>query len=542
VVRRLDAVETLGSVTVIATDKTGTLTENRMEVRHLDSPNELACLRAMVLVNDAEPGSDHGDPTEVALLRFAERTASDILSLRQVPRISMRPFDPGWKYMRVTVSEEGTPRSYLKGAPEVLLERAAMDDAERQSWVEKTRAYASEGHRVLGFAMVDGESEDSLIWLGIAMLWDPPRPEVPEAIRHARSAGIRVLMITGDHPETAVGVAQVVGIPGELVATGVEIERASLDQLGDIVQRVNVFARVTPEHKLRIVEALKATGEVVAVTGDGVNDAPALKRADIGIAMGQRGSDVSREAADLVLLDDNFATIVAAVEEGRNIYANIQTFIRFLFSTNLSEIIVVVIGMIAAFLLGLRDASGALLLPLTAVQLLWINLVTDGAPALALGMDKNPGVLERPPRDPSAALLDHASVWFIVPTGVAKGVLVLMLLWFLPRAGYSTEVTRTAAFTLLAAGQLLFAYPARRLEYQPLRNPLLQAAVFGGIALQAAILWITPLRAMLDAVALEWDVWGWVIAGMIVAWGFAELHTHWLRGRAGRAHPSEVAL
>jgi Ca2+-transporting ATPase len=251
---------------------------------------------------------------------------------------------------------------------------------------------------------------------------------------------------------------------------------------------------------------------------------------------------VSREAADLVLLDDNFATIVAAIEEGRSIYANIQTFIRFLFSTNLSEIVVVVVGMIAAFALGLRDTSGALLLPLTAAQLLWINLVTDGAPALALGLDKNPGVLERPPRNPSAPLLDHAAVWFIVPTGVAKGVLVLTLLWFLPRAGYPAEVTRTAAFTLLAAGQLLFAYPARRLEYKPLRNRLLQAAVFGGIALQAAVLWITPLRVMLDAVVLEWEVWGWVIAGMIAAWGFAELHTHWLRGRAGRAHPSEVAL
>jgi Ca2+-transporting ATPase len=485
----------------------------------------------MVLVNDAEPGSDHGDPTEVALLRFAERTVSDLVSMPQAPRISMRPFDPEWKYMRVTVAEDGTPRSYLKGAPEVLLERAAMDDAERQSWMEKTRAYASEGHRVLGFAMVDGESEDSLIWLGIAMLWDPPRPEVPEAIRHARSAGIRVLMITGDHPETAVGVAQVVGVPGDLVATGIEIERASLDQLGDIVQRVNVFARVTPEHKLRIVEALKAAGEVVAVTGDGVNDAPALKRADIGIAMGQRGSDVSREAADLVLLDDNFATIVAAVEEGRSIYANIQTFIRFLFSTNLSEIIVVVIGMVAAFLLGLRDASGALLLPLTAVQLLWINLVTDGAPALALGMDKNPGVLDRPPRNPDTPLLDRASLWFIISMGIVPGAMTLLLLWYLPRAGYSVEVARTAAFVFLSAGQLLFAYPARHIDFRPAPNPWLHFAVGGGILLQFAVVWTTPLRAMLDAVWLPWPVVWLVVGGMAAAWGVAELHARWLHGR-----------
>ncbi len=528
VVRRLDAVEALGSVTVIATDKTGTLTENRMEVQEIDSPDRDACLRAMALVNDADPESEHGDPTEVALRKQAARLLGSLDALTELPRVGGRPFDPAWKFMRVTVREGQALRSYFKGAPEEVLSRCRTTDAERTSWAEKIRAHASEGHRVIGFATGDGEAEEQLTWLGLAVLWDPPRPEVPEAVRRTVAAGIRIIMITGDHPETALGIARKVGIGGDRVVTGSEVDRASPEQLREEVRHTSVFGRVTPEHKLRIVEALQASGEVVAVTGDGINDAPALRRADIGVAMGQRGSDVSREAADLVLLDDNFASIVAAIEEGRSIYANIQKFIRFLFSTNLSEIVVVVFGLVAAFALDLRDSAGALLLPLTAVQLLWINLVSDGAPALALGMDRNPAVLELPPRDPGLPLLDRASIQFILPTGVFKGAIALGVLWYLPRVGYGTEVARTAAFTFLAAGQLLFAYPARHIDLRPLTNPWLHAAVFAGILMQFSILWLAPFRHMLDAVALPWPIVLGILVAMVGAWGVAELTTRWL--------------
>src|SRR5262249_11041847 len=223
------------------------------------------------------------------------------------------------KFMRVTVDEYGQLVSYLKGAPEVLLSRSRLSDDERRSWEEKAQAYAAEGFRVLALAWRKGEGDDRLIFLGLTLLWDPPRNEVPEAMRQARDAGLRVVMVTGDHPATALAVANEVSITPGRVLTGVDLETLSPTELSHAVKEANVFARVAPEDKLRLVEAFKANGEIVAVTGDGVNDAPALKRSDVSVAMGLRGSDVSREVADLVLLDDNFATIVAAIKEGRNI-------------------------------------------------------------------------------------------------------------------------------------------------------------------------------------------------------------------------------
>ncbi|HCA56350.1 MAG TPA: HAD family hydrolase, partial [Blastocatellia bacterium] len=249
-------------------------------------------------------------------------------------------------------------------------------------------------------------NEGSIEFLGVAKLWDPPRPEVPGAIKNALDAGIRVMMATGDHPATAKAIAENIGIPVTGVLTGAEIESLSEDDLRKVAKTTSIFARVNPEHKLRLVSALKANGEIVAMTGDGVNDAPALKRADVGVAMGNRGSDVTREVADLVLMDDNFATIVTAIEEGRNIYENIQKFIRFLFSTNFALVLLVVGGAFGSFLLGLTDEMGGLLLPLTAVQLLWINIIADGPPALALGLDRDHGVMRQRPREPSEPLLD----------------------------------------------------------------------------------------------------------------------------------------
>jgi Ca2+-transporting ATPase len=413
--------------------------------------------------------------------------------------------------------------SYLKGAPEVLLARCTLADAERAAWAARFEAHAAEGYRLLALAWGEGDAEQDLTWLGVVLLWDPPRAEVPDAVRSARAAGIRVLMITGDHPATARTVARLVGIDDAVVVTGEECERLDADAMRRAVRDATVFARVTPEHKLRIVEGLKAGGEIVAMTGDGVNDAPALKRADVGIAMGRRGSDVSREVADLVLLDDNFATIVAAIEEGRSIYENIQKFIRFLFSTNLSEVLVVALGAAAAFLLDLRDPAGALLVPLTAAQLLWINLVTDGAPALALGLDHNPGVMQRPPRDPSAPLLDRPSLEFVLASGAAKALCALALLGLLPRLlAEPLPATRSAAFLFMAIGQLVFAYPARRTDIVPPSNRALHWAVGSSALAQLVVVWTPGLREAFDVVTPSPGAWLAVLGAVLAAWAAAE--------------------
>ncbi len=530
VVRRLSAVEALGSVTVIATDKTGTLTENRMFVRDLDSPNAERALRAMALANDADETAGAGDPLELALLEYARRRGVEPgLLRREHPRRSSLPFDSSYKFMRATVEENGALASYLKGAPEVILRRSRMSPQERRVWEEKADAYAREGFRVLSLGWRDGEGDEDVVFLGHVLLWDPPRPEVPDAIRRAQDAGIRVIMVTGDHPATALAVAHEVGIPPSHVLTGLELETMPVEALREAVRETNVFARVAPEHKLRMVEALKQNGEIVAMTGDGVNDAPALKRSDVGVAMGERGSDVSREVADLVLMDDNFATIVAAVEEGRNIYENIQKFIRFLFSTNLAEILIVVGGAFGAALMGLRDETGAILLPLTAVQLLWVNIVTDGPPALALGLDKDPGVMRERPRDPQAPLLDRESFRFVVATGCVKAAIGGALLVAAPLIGFSVTQTRTAIFLHATIGQLFYAYPARRINAPPQFNGALHLAVILGIGLQLLTVWLPSLRTLLGLETLTLDLLTLVSAAVLLTWGAAEAYSRLAR-------------
>ncbi len=341
-------------------------------------------------------------------------------------------------------------------------------------------------------------------------------------MRTAQAAGIRVVMITGDHPATALAVAQMVGIPGVGVLTGEDLDRFTPEDLTQALENVQVFARVRPEQKLAIVEALQRRGDIVAMTGDGVNDAPALKRSDVGVAMGQRGSDVSREVADLVLLDDNFATIVGAVEEGRGIYENIQKFLRFLFSTNLSEVLLVAAGAVLAFALDLRDAAGALLLPLTAAQILWINLVTDGVPALALAFDRTPGVMQQPPRPPQAPLLDRPTMRFIVGAGTIKALLALGLLGLVPRLGYDVDVARAVAFHFMAIGQLLLTYPARHTWTHPLPNRYLYAAVLAGIAMQLAAAWLPLTSRLLGEAGLPPALWALVFAAATVSWACAE--------------------
>ncbi|BDG26250.1 haloacid dehalogenase [Thermus thermophilus] len=511
VVRRLAAVEALGSVTVIATDKTGTLTENRMEVQEVLSEDPQRALLAMVLCNDADLATGAGDPLELGLLRYASRFVDVEEVRRRNPRLSERPFDSAWKFMRVT-----TPwGSFLKGAPEALIPRLALPQEEQARLFEEAEAHAAKGFRLLALAFGEGEREEGLEFLGFVLLLDPPRPEVPEAVARVLKAGVRVVMVTGDHPATALAIARRVGIPAEVVATGEEIGELSDEELLE----VDVFARVRPEDKLRIVEALQKAGEVVAMTGDGVNDAPALKRADVGVAMGQRGSDVSREVADLVLLDDNFATIVAAIEEGRNIYENIQKFIRFVFSTNVSLVLVIALGMVLAVLAGLRDAAGHLLLPLTALQVLWINFVTDGPPALALGLDQNPGVLSRPPRPKDSPLLDGSSVRFILLTGSLKAGMTLALLLLLPR-WLDMGAVQSAVFHFMAIGQVFFAYPARRTHITPLPNPYLNGIIVFEILLQLLVGTLAP--GLLQVVPIPPWTWFLVLGAALLAWGMAE--------------------
>ncbi|MGE0813362.1 MAG: cation-translocating P-type ATPase [Vicinamibacterales bacterium] len=523
VVRRLSAVEALGSVTVIATDKTGTLTESRMDVRFVDASDLEAAHLAMVLANDAEPGSDVGDPLDLGLLRHVAARGVDVAAARTAhPLVSSRPFDSAWKFTRATVVEDGGRRSYLKGAPEELLRRSRLSDDDRASWTGKAEAYARDGYRLLALARGDGEREDGLRFLGLTVLWDPPRAEVPDAVATTLAAGIRTVMVTGDHPATALAVAQAIGVPGTRVLTGEDLDRYPPAALADAAGDVNVFARVRPEQKLRLVEVLQARGDIVAMTGDGVNDAPALKRSDVGVAMGVRGSDVSREVADLVLLDDNFATIVGAVEEGRGIYENIQTFLRFLFSTNLSEVLLVAGGALLAFSLGLRDANGDVLLPLTAAQILWINLVTDGLPALALAFDRTPGVMRRPPRPPAAPLLDGPSIRFVVWAGTLKALLALALLGALPRLGYGIDDTRAATFHFMAIGQLLLTYPARHTWIHPLPNRYLHMAVASGIGVQLLAAGLPVTARLLGHAALPLELWGVVFAAAAVAWAQAE--------------------
>jgi P-type Ca2+ transporter type 2C len=524
VVRRLSAVEALGSVTVIATDKTGTLTENRMDVRSIDAPDIARALVAVVLANDADPSTGAGDPLDVGLLRYATAHGIDVARLKHDhPVISERPFDSAWKFTRVTVQEAGHDISFLKGAPEVLLARCDLTAEDRESWTEKAAAYAEEGFRVLAVASAPGDAEDHLSLLGLVLFWDPPRAEVPQAVRTALDAGIRIVMITGDHPATALAIAHQIGIPGVRVLTGEDLAEYEGHTLRDALTEVNVFARVRPEQKLLLVESLQAQGQIVAMTGDGVNDAPALKRSDVGVAMGQRGSDVSREVADLVLLDDNFATIVNAVEEGRGIYENIQKFLRFLFSTNLSEVLLVAGGAVVAFAIDLRDEAGSLMLPLTAAQILWINLLTDGLPALALAFDRTPGVMQERPRPADSPLLDQPSVRFVVGVGSMKAALALAVLGALPMFGYSLEVTRAAAFHFMAIGQLFLTYPSRHTRMRPLSNKYLQAAVVGGVGIQLAAASMPFVSNLLGSAALPAELWAVVFAAAVGSWGLAEL-------------------
>ncbi|MBI3854888.1 MAG: cation-translocating P-type ATPase [Planctomycetes bacterium] len=483
IVRHLPAVETLGSTDVICTDKTGTLTTGHMRVRELFAGGRTVeaevrpvgedvgkLVGAAVLCTNASVGADgtgNGDPTEIALLLLAREHGADPAALQgSAPRLREWPFDSVRKRMSVAVQSDGAVRICVKGAPESVLPRCRLDDAARREANAALAALSAQGRRILAVAerrlpdlaaeLDAEEAENNLAFLGLVALADPPRPESAAAIQECKRGGIRVVMVTGDHPLTARTIATELGIiePGkwDAVLSGPELDRLSEAELKDRVERVAVFARVSPRNKLDIVRAWKSRGSVVAMTGDGVNDAPALKEASIGISMGKSGTEVARQASAMILTDDNFATIVSAIEEGRTVHGNIRRTIGYLMSGNFAEILV---------MLGAAVAGWPA--PLAPVHLLWINLVTDGLPALALASEPVPDGGLRGMTRPSPSGFDPRFYWGIGWVGLLTGLMTLGVYGFSLR--HDDEVTaRTNAFSFLVFAELFRSFASRSSE------------------------------------------------------------------------------
>jgi P-type Ca2+ transporter type 2C len=486
-----------------------------------------------------------GDPTEAALIVAARKAGLRDAALEaRFQRVGEVPFSSERKLMSTVHRDtEQTEhwRVFTKGAPDVLLARCRQElvGAERRPLTEERRAeiarinteLAGEALRTLGVASrtlaagafdsehPDDRVEQDLVFVGLIGMIDPPRAEARAAVARARAAGIRPIMITGDHPITAAVIASELGIGiGGPAVTGAELTRMSDGELARVVQTASVYARVNPDHKLRIVKALQSHGATVAMTGDGVNDAPALKTADIGVAMGIAGTDVSKEAADIVLADDNFATIVAAVEEGRAIFANIRKFLRYLLSSNIGEVITMFFGVLLAGPLGLSAASGpGVVLPLAATQILWINLVTDGAPALALGVDPaDPRIMTAPPRPPGEPVITGRMWWGIILVGAVTALGALLVLdaslpgGLIAGAG-DLRHGQTAVFTTLVFFSLFTVFSARSDEQSAFRglfsNGWLWGAVLLAVALQVAVVHLPFLQAAFGTVALGWGDW-----------------------------------
>ncbi|MCC7073217.1 MAG: HAD-IC family P-type ATPase [Deltaproteobacteria bacterium] len=542
VVRRLSAVETLGSTTVICTDKTGTLTKNEMTVTEVALPDgrtlavdgvgyaptgalhiggapaavdqaTSALLEALVLCNDAQLIVDGdtvralGDPTEIALVTLARKAGVDEVALRAAaPRVAELPFDAATKMMASVHQRGGAPVAIVKGAPERVLELLG-DDGARQELRARAEAMAARALRVLaavevpvaspelagGYAALQGKARA----LGLVGQIDPPRPEVKEAVARCAAAGIRTVMVTGDHKITGAAIARTLGISrgDEEALDGVDLERLSLPELRARSAHVAVFARVPPEQKLRIVQALQEEGHVVAMTGDGVNDAPALVKADVGVAMGLSGTEVAKDASKIVVTDDNFATIVAAVEEGRVVYRNIKKAVLLLFTTSMAEVLVLLLAMIAGFPP-----------PFAAVQILWNNLVSEGVITVNLIMEPAEGdEMRRPPISPKEPLFSRpllVRMAFMVPTIVA---VTLAWLWWRTALGVPAAQVQTETFTLLVLCEWFNVLNCRSetrsaLSFDLLRNPWLLGGLVVGNLLQVAVVFWRPLGQIFHTV------------------------------------------
>lgn len=576
IVRKLPSVETLGCASVICSDKTGTLTQNKMTVTHLwvdgrrlevsgsgyepegeftfdgrkvnpgRDPGLKRLLEVAVLCNNArliresnregmlrrkqESWRIDGDPTEGALMVVGAKGGHTGESLeKEWKRVREFPFDSERKMMSVLVEKGKGERILMtKGAPDVLLNRCThllqggrpvpLTEAMREKILSHNDQLAAMALRNLAFACREwkgaepgreSEAERELVFVGLAGMIDPPREEVKKAIRTCRRAGIRTVMITGDHQTTAVAIARQLGIltEGGLTVNGNELQRMSDREFEQKAKHIQVYARVSPEHKLKIVKALQKDGDVVAMTGDGVNDAPAIKAADIGIAMGITGTDVSKEASSLILSDDNFATIVSAIEEGRSIYDNIRKFISYLLASNVGEILVMFLAMLAG-----------MPLPLVPIQILWVNLVTDGLPAMALGVD--PGeedTMDRPPRNSRESIFARGVGWKIVSRGLLIGTFTLASFWV---AYHETPDdllrAQTIAFATLVLAQLVYVFDCRSSQSVFHRNPLnnlpLVLAVVSSALLLLVVMYYPPLQPVFHTVALGFREWALVVA------------------------------
>jgi P-type Ca2+ transporter type 2C len=579
IVKRLSSVETLGSASVICSDKTGTLTTNEMTIEKVVTGSgeveirgsgyrpegELrvdgqrleegplfdevrAVLGAGSLANDAVLRQENGtwtiqgDPTEAAFLVAAEKIEG-LTELREdrFERVGEVPFTSERKLMSTLELDEHEGHGLIatKGAPDVLLERCTAErvahevrpltDERRAEILASVDRLADLALRTLAVAhrevadptatAADESVERDLTYLGMVGIIDPPRQEALDSIAEAARAGVRVIMITGDHPRTAARIADDLGIAtaGSTVLSGPEIEALDEPALREAMRTARVCARVAPEHKLRIVDALQSEGAIVAMTGDGVNDAPALKSADIGVAMGITGTDVTKEAADMILADDNFSTIVAAVREGRGIFANIRKFLRFLLSSNTGEVLTMFFGVILAARLGLDDTGEAIAVPLLVTQILWINLLTDTAPALAMGVDPPPDdVMERPPRKPTDRVIDREMWLGILWVGIVMAAVTLIALDLRLEGGFlggdgEIEAARTMAFTTLVFAQLFNCFNARSDRTSAFRHLFTNRFLWGAIALsvvlQIAVVEVSFLNEAFGTVSLTIEDW-----------------------------------
>lgn len=531
VIRKLQAVEGLGSVSVICSDKTGTLTQNKMTVRQLyvggriipaqeanfKDPVQEPLLRAALLCSDAtvnEKG-EIGDPTETALVRLGEDFGFDELDVRdQWPRLGELPFDSDRKLMSTVHRFAGGYMLVTKGAVDVMLDRTVLGPGEREEIERVNQTFSNQGLRVLAFACrrlesteVSLEEENNMLFLGLIAMMDPPRAESKEAVAHCIAAGIRPIMITGDHVVTASAIAREIGIltPGTQAVEGAVIESMTDQELQDFVPQVSVYARVSPEHKIRIVRAWQERGALVAMTGDGVNDAPALKQADIGVAMGITGTEVAKDAAGMVLTDDNFATIVQAVKNGRNVYTNIKKAIQFLLSGNTAGILTVLYASLAG-----------LPVPFAAVHLLFINLLTDSLPAIALGLEPHSdAVMQEKPRPRSEGILTKP---FLLSVGTEGLVIALatIIAFHIGLASGGAAVASTMAFATLCLSRLFHGVNCK--SGHPVlftrafwNNKFLLGAFAVGALLLAAVLLIPPLEPLFQVAELSIGLVGCIV-------------------------------